>query len=333
MASIAVIGCGGWGKNIVRTLGELNALGAIYDANPDNTHARELAVRFDAPFRSAPDGLAQAIKDGFSAVAIATTDRNHANAVAVALRHGLDVFVEKPLSLNAHEAAELLNQAASRGKVLMVGHLLRYHPSFIGVQHAVSRLLDSHSEAYISAIKSIRHDTIEVPRDSDIIAGYAPHDISMVVGLLEDKLPLHETNLTDKNTISARLISHAGNPHRHIEAKLLAAKTEVTLDLAWNQPLRRELAVTIQTPNAQSLGTVVWSDEFTVRTIGADGTDSKELITQSPPLTAELAHYISCIEMRRLPLTSGEETRRVTELLELLDHAYFPTADNPTSLR
>ncbi len=322
--SVAVIGCGGWGKNIVRTLGELNALGAIYDANPLNPHAGELAARFHVPFHAEADGLAAALAAGHKAIAIVTTDRDHANAVAVALRHGVDVFVEKPLSLNLIEATTLLNDAAARGAVLMTGHLLRYHPSFLAVQEAVAQLLASHADARIASIASVRHDSIEAPRDTDLVAGYAPHDVSLVVGLLGDQLPVTEDGHENYSDAAAqvRVLSTEGNPHRHIMATLEVAGVEVMLDLAWDQPRNRRFQVAVHA-GAQLLGTVVWSDEFVVTTTTPDAGEVQLAISPQPPLTAELAHFIECVDKRLLPLTSGEETRRVTWLLQLLDQAYF----------
>ena len=99
---VAVIGCGYWGKNLVRNFAELGVLAAICD--PDQATAANLSERFDAPVRSLDHVLAD---PSIAAVAIAAPAVHHASLAHAALEAGKHVFVEKPLALTLVEAERL----------------------------------------------------------------------------------------------------------------------------------------------------------------------------------------------------------------------------------
>jgi UDP-2-acetamido-3-amino-2,3-dideoxy-glucuronate N-acetyltransferase len=123
---VAVVGCGYWGKNIVRNFAALGALGAVIDA--DRATAERFAAELGVRALSWSDALAD---DTLDAVAIAAPAVLHATLAREALAHGKDVFVEKPLALDVGEAEELCRRAEAGGRILMVGHLLQYHPAFL----------------------------------------------------------------------------------------------------------------------------------------------------------------------------------------------------------
>ncbi|MCH9780260.1 MAG: Gfo/Idh/MocA family oxidoreductase [Alphaproteobacteria bacterium] len=315
---IAVIGCGGWGKNIVRTLGECGALAAIYDANPQNDTAKQLAAQFSVPF--IPQGVEAVIASPYRTVAVATPDRNHHVMVGRLLEHDFDVFVEKPLTMSLTDAVALFDHAAAKTKVLMVGHLLRYHPAFEAVLQAIPRISSSAVDADsprqsalvsrgITAIESIRHDLLESPRDSDLVSGYAVHDLSLVVALIGDRF-----SSTDQPSWAPQI---TGNPHRHLVVDFTLDATAIRLDLAWDKPRARRLRV------VGDEGEIIWENETEVTLIAKDGTVEPLVVADTRPLTAELLHFINCVETRSLPLTSGEEVRQVTMLLEGIDQRTF----------
>src|SRR5947207_64469 len=129
---VAAIGCGYWGKNLVRNFAELSALAAICD--PDRNAANQLAelhrtrvAKFDAVLRD----------NEIAGVAIAAPAALHAELAARALEAGKHVFVEKPLALTIAEAEQLCVMAEREDRRLMVGHLLQYHPAFIKLRELV----------------------------------------------------------------------------------------------------------------------------------------------------------------------------------------------------
>jgi len=132
-AQVAVVGCGYWGKNLVRNFAELGALAAICD--PNQGTAVELADRYRM---QVADFEAVLYDDEIAGVAIAAPAALHAELAGRALEAGKHVFVEKPLALIVPEAEQLCALAERRDRRLMVGHLLQYHPAFIKLRELVS---------------------------------------------------------------------------------------------------------------------------------------------------------------------------------------------------
>src|SRR5438876_4154848 len=128
MRSVACVGSGYWGKNLVRNFYELSALAAIWDS--DTEKVSQLKQQYsDCRF---PSSYAEVLRDdSIKAVAIATPAETHATQVREALLAGKDVFVEKPLCLSVTEGEELVDLARRQQRILMVGHLLWYHPAIL----------------------------------------------------------------------------------------------------------------------------------------------------------------------------------------------------------
>src|SRR5262245_19047255 len=124
---VAVVGAGNWGKNLVRTFSQLGALGAVVETNAS------LRADLAAQYPGVPllDGMSALEQTGLTAVAIATPVATHFALVRESLERGLDVFVEKPITLSSKEAETLQRLAEKHQRVLMLGHLLRYQPAIL----------------------------------------------------------------------------------------------------------------------------------------------------------------------------------------------------------
>lgn len=173
---IAAIGLGHWGKNLVRNLHGLGVLAAMHDADP-KTRARLASEYPDVP---AVETLDEIFGDEvISSVAIATPAATHGALVDRALDAGKHLFVEKPLCLDVAEAERLSAKASELGRVLMVGHLLLYHPAFRALQAAVAagRL------GKLRYIYSNRASLGKIRREENALWSFAPHDISMILAL------------------------------------------------------------------------------------------------------------------------------------------------------
>ncbi len=122
--TIAVTGAGYWGKNLIRNFAELGALHTVCDSNTASLRALSGldGVTLASEFRQVLDNPA------IAGVVLATPAQTHYSMARDALRAGKDVFVEKPLALTVREGLDLVNVAEKAGRVLMVGHLLDYHP-------------------------------------------------------------------------------------------------------------------------------------------------------------------------------------------------------------
>ena len=185
--SIAIAGCGQWGSNHVRTFGNMPGVKVKYlvDADPKRLTKAQEIVR---PAVTTAD-LGQALKDpDVTAVVIATNSESHHDLAKQALLAGKHVMVEKPLALNVRDAEDLVETAAARKLVLMVGHLLLYHPAvrylkdhpgtclrhvMFSVYSDAARAAFKHSLAGISRCSPampISADTTDFVRDQPILS-------------------------------------------------------------------------------------------------------------------------------------------------------------------
>jgi len=128
LPSIAIVGAGNWGKNLIRNFFELNALKVICDQ--DNSSLKQMQKLY--PSCDFSTSLADVLsRDDISGVVVATPAETHFQLAQKVLQSGKHVFVEKPLTLSGKDAAELIALAHKNNLVLMVGHLLQYHPAFV----------------------------------------------------------------------------------------------------------------------------------------------------------------------------------------------------------
>ncbi len=172
---IAAVGCGYWGKNIVRNFAELGALHAVCDANP--SVADTFAQKYGVPALSLPQILND---DACQGVAFASPAEMHVRHASDALRAGKHVFVEKPLALTVSEGRELARLAEETQRILMVGHLLHYHP-------LVQKLFELVREGRLGEIRHVYSNRLNIGKirsEEDVIWSFAPHDLSVILGIM-----------------------------------------------------------------------------------------------------------------------------------------------------
>lgn len=177
--NIAIVGAGYWGSNLVRVFHELGALAAVCDRDAVKLNAVrnrfagvELHESIDALL---DDSLLQAM-------VIATPAETHYSLARRVLLSGKDVFVEKPLALRPSEGEELVQIACEAGRILMVGHVLLYHPAIVKLKE----LIASGDLGKIQYIYSNRLNLGKIRREENILWSFAPHDISVVLMLLDE---------------------------------------------------------------------------------------------------------------------------------------------------
>jgi len=176
MTKVAVIGCGYWGKNLVRNFHQLGALAAVHDADPATGAA------MSAEFAVAALDLETILGSDIPAVVIAAPAEHHAFLVRRALQAFKHVFVEKPLALDLDEAEQLCALAEANKRVLMVGHLLQYHPGFLKVKE----LCDTGALGRLRYAYSNRLNFGKLRREENVLWSFAPHDVSMILALAGD---------------------------------------------------------------------------------------------------------------------------------------------------
>jgi predicted dehydrogenase len=170
--NVAVIGAGRWGRRIIRACSAADRCRLRLVCDVDQAALGAVTQRAELT-RNSADVLSHA---GIDAVVIATPPTTHADLAAAALRAGKHVFVEKPLALNVDDAVELRDLARRKGRKLMVGHILRYHP-------AVDALVDLFGERPGESIWASSRRLSTGASDEDAWWSLAPHDISLLMCL------------------------------------------------------------------------------------------------------------------------------------------------------
>src|SRR5437899_5465965 len=176
---VAVVGVGYWGKNLARNFHELGALAMLCDGErsvEERCGHEYKSVRFCGDF-------SVVLRDpSISAIALATPATTHYEMAKAALEAGKDVFVEKPLAIDVKQGEDLVNLAAAQHRVLMVGHILRYHPAILKLQE----LIRDGALGKINYLYSNRLNIGKIRTEENILWSFAPHDISVMLALLNE---------------------------------------------------------------------------------------------------------------------------------------------------
>jgi predicted dehydrogenase len=310
LTRIAVIGCGAWGRNLIRTCAELGVLGAVVDA--DAATAQGQASAWNAP--TLP--LAQVLDDPrLDAVVIATPAPTHAGLCRLALEHGKDVFVEKPLASNLAEAEALAIDVSRSDRVFMVGHLLRHHPAF----QALAAIVAAGEIGALRYITASRLSLGRVRTHENAFLSLSPHDISMILALA-DAAPV-SVEATGRAFVTPGVADevHAdlGFPdalHAHIAA-------------SWLSPVKEQKLIVVGETGALVFDDVrPWPEKLMRRDQAvvltdtgpaASGTEPRFVdLVAEPPLTREIRHFVQCCQTRSPPLTGIDEGIRVQRVIE-----------------
>ena len=308
---LAVIGGGYWGVNLIRIFYQLGVLSRICDFNPDRL--RQLAAEY--PHVPAELSYETILADtSIDAVIVATPAETHYALARQALLAGKDVFVEKPMTLRAAETAELTELADRHGRILMVGHLLEYHP-------AVTRLHELIEEGDLGRIEYIYSNRLnlgKVRREENALWSFAPHDISVILLLLKE-LPIQVTatggtylqpNIADV-TVSTMLFSRGTRAH---------------LFVSWLHPYKEQKLVVVGERRMAVFDDVRKVDKLQLYDKRIELVNG-QFVTERPapqtielppdePLRLECQHFVECVETRRTPKTDGMDAWRVLKVME-----------------
>ncbi len=168
---ICVIGAGRWGRNHIRTLHDLGCLGGIAEQDPAALDDLRKTYPETAMYRD----FREAAKAGFDGFVIATTADTHHAIGRYLLDRGRHVLVEKPMALTAADARDLAAASERTGAVLMVGHVLLFHPAV----RAIKRLIAGGRIGRLQYLYSNRLNLGTVRTEENILWSFAPHDISV----------------------------------------------------------------------------------------------------------------------------------------------------------
>lgn len=310
--NIALIGSGYWGKNLLRNFQELGVLRTVCESDP----ARLSTLKEAHPALSFTPHFSEVLKDNrIDGVVIAAPASLHFELAKRALEAGKDVFVEKPLALAAEEGSHLVDLAEKKGRILMVGHLLQYHPAVLKLKE----LIDNGELGRIDYIYSTRLNLGKIRREENILWSFAPHDISVILMLLGE-LPkevsthggnyLHPTiadvtftNFSFGSGVRAHLFVSWLHPYKEQKMVIVGEKKMAVFDDV--SPDRKLLLF----PHK-----IEWINREPVPSRG-----SGEIVsfTMKEPLREECLHFLESISTRKRPKTDGAEGLRVLEVLQV----------------
>ena len=308
---IGLAGLGYWGKNILRNLYEMGVLRTACDADLpaiDTYRQKYPDIDYTSSFS---DLLADREIKG---IVLATPAVTHYELVKRSLEAGKDVLVEKPLALTVPEGERLVEIADANGRILMVGHILQYHPAV----KTLKSLIASGGLGKIQYIYSNRLNIGKLRTEENILWSFAPHDISLILDILGK----------DPTSVTAM-----GGYYLN---KDIADTTITTMEfgdgvighifVSWLHPYKEQKLIVVG-----SKAMVVFDDVSTEKLLIypheiewregkipiAQKADCQTVpIESGEPLRNELDHFVECVESRRKPLTDGVEGLRVLKVLD-----------------
>jgi len=320
--SVAVIGCGCWGKNLVRNLQQLGALEMVCDREEAG---RVNAARLAQQCRVTGD-LHDVWQSPCQAVVIATPAATHYEIARQALEAGKDVFVEKPLALKYDDGICLARRAERQSRILMVGHVLEYHPAIVRLRE----LIKDGELGLVRYIYSNRLSLGKVRREENILWSFAPHDIATILRLVGD-LPLEVSAVgasylqpnTPDVTISHLLFDNGVRAHIHV---------------SWLHPFKEQRFVVIGSRKMVSF------DDLNKKLVLYDQyvkiQDGEPLAVRSPgcevpfdnaePLQLECRAFLDAIATRRQPLSDANSAVRVLRVLQACQRSIMTNGERVT---
>jgi UDP-2-acetamido-3-amino-2,3-dideoxy-glucuronate N-acetyltransferase len=312
--SIGLVGLGYWGRHILRNFCDLGVVNTACDCDPNIIAERNKEFPDVHYCTSFEEILRNPV---IKAVAIATSASSHYEYTKQSLLAGKDVFVEKPLSLTVEEGKELVGLAEREKRILMVGHILHYHPAVMKLKELIS----SGEIGKIQYLYSNRLNIGKLRTEENILWSLAPHDISVILMLLGEEpanisafggdylnngtYDVTLTTMEFKNGIKAHIFVSWLHPFKEQKLVVVGSKAMIVFDDVSDEKL-------FLYPHKIEWrdGKIPIAQKANPQTIPVDSGE---------PLRQELSHFIECIRKRKRLRTDGNEGLRVLKVLESVE--------------
>ncbi|MCS6885835.1 MAG: Gfo/Idh/MocA family oxidoreductase [Acidobacteriota bacterium] len=315
---LAIVGVGNWGYNHLRTFAALQDCDLRLVC--DLSEARLKKAKEVAPSVETATDYSKVLSDDIEAVVIATDAASHYEQARCALEAGKAVFVEKPITLEVRQAEELVNLAEKKGLVLMVGHLLLYHPVVV----AIKNYLSSGEWGEVFYIYSTRVNLGTIRTTENALWSLAPHDISVMLHLT-GKMPrvvnavggsFIKKSVQDVVFFSLRfpgnIIGHGQaswlDPHKIRKFTIVSQRKMVVFDDVEPREKLRIYDKGFDEPKEY----LTYGEQYTLR----DGDIFIPAIKMAEPLRLECQHFLDCVATRKRPLTDGVNGLEVLRILD-----------------
>ncbi len=315
MLKVGVIGAGYWGPNLIRNFNQIGVLRIVCDS--DKSKLDKIRARYrDVETTTDIDRLLE-VSD---AVAIATGGGSHSQLAKRALKHKKDVFVEKPLALNLKEGEEIVRLANDKKRILMVGHLLLYHPAV----RCLKQYLRDGALGTIRYIYSHRVNLGRIKEDENALWSFGPHDISVIIYLLEEE-PIRVMAIGESYIMQ-------GVPDVVFLVLYFTNKILVHIHLSWLDPHKLRKFTIVGDKKMAVFDDMEAGEKIKLYDKGVDfkgeyanfgealslrsgdilipQVDSKE------PLSLECEEFVNCVSNRTQPLSDGKVALKVLHVLD-----------------
>jgi predicted dehydrogenase len=318
MVRVGVVGLGAWGWNVARNFANLKECQLVSVCDMDASR-RESAARTWAGVKPVAT-LDEMLQDeSVQAVVIASPAVTHHDLACKALRANRDVFVEKPFALSVAEAKEMAELGEARQRILMVGHLLEYHP----VVRRLKTMIHSGELGPVYYIYTQRVNLGRIRGDENALWSFAPHDISQILYML-DMEPVDVSargqsyiqegiedvvflSLFFKNRVMAHIHLSWLDPHKVRRTTIVGSKKMAVFDdIEMTEKLR------IYDNCAEAPPAKTYSEAIQVRF----GDILIPRVESVEPLQLECKHFVECVRTRTTPLTDAQDGLRVVRILE-----------------
>ncbi|MBD3368130.1 MAG: gfo/Idh/MocA family oxidoreductase [Candidatus Eisenbacteria bacterium] len=317
--NVALIGAGNWGKNLLRTLHQMRGaeLSTCCDADLDRCKNRLNGFRGIAITGDPKEVFRD---DSIQAVVIATPVPSHFELAHEAILAGKDVLVEKPMTLALDDAERLVAAAEERDRILMVGHLLEYHPCVVRMKE----LLESGELGKPYYMYSQRLNLGRIRKDENALWSFAPHDISIILHILDLEpetvsargAAYVRSNVEDVVFLDMRfpdgVVAHVHvswlDPHKVRRTTLVGSKKMVVFDDMEPAEKVRIYDKGVE-PNGRFVG---YAESLSLRF----GEVVVPAIAMQEPLRLECEHFLECVRERQRPRSDGHDGLRVVRVLD-----------------
>ncbi|MGZ3512319.1 MAG: Gfo/Idh/MocA family protein [Thermodesulfobacteriota bacterium] len=317
MINVAVVGAGAWGKNHIRVFSEIPNVRLRYVCDQDPSKLRSLQKTY--PQAKMVEDLKPILQDPeVRGVVVASSALSHYSLSKEILQADKDVLVEKPMALSVKEAEEMIEISERRKRILMVGHLLIYHP-------VVDRLKDMVASGELGKIYYIYTQRVNlgvIRQDENALLSFAPHDVSVILYLLDEE-PVMVTGcgesyiqkgiedvaflgLQFSDGKMANIHLSWLDPHKLRKITIVGSKKMVVFD---DMEVSEKLKV--YDKGVKNLSYDTYGEYLSLRF----GDITIPSVKMTEPLRAEAEHFIHSIESRKEPKTGGRDGLKVVKIL------------------
>jgi predicted dehydrogenase len=331
MITVGQIGCGYWGPNLLRNFSANSH--CFVKCVSDSSEQRRAYVQDNYPQTKASSEASDIINDPeIDAVVVATPASTHYELTKSCLEAGKHVLVEKPLAMCTKEADDLVALAAKNGKVLMVGHSFLYNSAV----HYAKKLLDEGELGDVYYMYSQRLNLGQVRTDVNAWWNLAPHDVSILLYLMNGELPMSVTahgidyiqsgiedvvfaTMTWANGVTAHIHVSWLDPGKIRRMTLVGSRKMVVYDDVSDDKIKVfDKGVDL----IPKVGERMDYDNFNnYQILHRSGDIHIPKINFQEPLKVEIAHFLDCISTGNTPITGPKHARDVVAIMEMVQIA------------